>query len=83
LCVSPHLIIVCAASGGTANLLPFVDANVFVVFVLTVAQAAIDKLFVNFGLEILKIVPGRVSTEIDARLSFDSATTVKKVNSLI
>src|SRR5205807_6900133 len=31
----------------------------------------IDDLLVNFGLEILKIVPGRVSTEVDARLSFD------------
>ena len=34
-------------------------------------EAVIDKVFVNFGLEILKIVPGRVSTEVDARLSFD------------
>ena len=33
--------------------------------------AACDKLAVNFGAEILKIVPGRVSTEVDARLSFD------------
>ncbi len=29
--------------------------------------AAIDKLYVNFGVEILKVVPGRVSTEVDAR----------------
>ena len=29
--------------------------------------AAIDKLYVNFGVEILKLVPGRVSTEVDAR----------------
>src|SRR2546423_1784744 len=34
-------------------------------------EAIIDDLLVNFGLEILKIVPGRVSTEVDARLSFD------------
>merc|ERR1719244_2540713 len=33
--------------------------------------ATMDKLFVNLGVEILKIVPGRVSTEVDARLSFD------------
>ncbi|KAG1166588.1 hypothetical protein G6F36_012887 [Rhizopus arrhizus] len=33
---------------------------------------AMDKLLVNFGAEILKIVPGRVSTEVDARLSFDT-----------
>ena len=42
-----------------------------------------DKLFVNFGLEILKIVPGRVSTEIDARLSFDTAATVAKGRELM
>ena len=46
-------------------------------------EAAMDKLFVNFGVEILKIVPGRVSTEIDARLSFDAAATVKKGKELI
>jgi transaldolase len=35
--------------------------------------AVADELLVRFGLEILKIVPGRVSTEVDARLSFDTA----------
>jgi len=45
--------------------------------------AVIDKLFVNFGLEILKIVPGRVSTEVDARLSFDVSGSVAKARSLI
>ncbi|KYQ89871.1 transaldolase [Tieghemostelium lacteum] len=44
---------------------------------------AIDKLFVNFGVEILKIVPGRVSTEVDARLSFDTAGSIKKAKELI
>lgn len=39
---------------------------------------ALDKLAVNFGIEILKIVPGRVSTEIDARLSYDTEATLKK-----
>jgi transaldolase len=39
---------------------------------------ALDKLAVNFGVEILKIVPGRVSTEIDARLSYDTEGTLKK-----
>lgn len=43
----------------------------------------IDKVFVNFGLEILKIVPGRVSTEVDARLSFDVEGSVKKARRLI
>jgi len=44
---------------------------------------AIDKLFVNFGIEILKIVPGRVSTEVDARLSFDTEANIKKARELI
>jgi len=42
-----------------------------------------DKLAVAFGLEILKIVPHRVSTEVDARLSFDTAASVAKAHSLI
>lgn len=42
-----------------------------------------DKLFVNFGIEILKIVPGRVSTEVDARLSYDIEGSVHKATSLI
>src|SRR5581483_2280790 len=44
---------------------------------------AIDRLAVEFGLRILRIVPGRVSTEVDARLSFDTAGTVEKGRSLI
>jgi len=44
---------------------------------------AMDKVFVNFGLEILKIVPGRVSTEVDARLSFDVEGSVQKARQLI
>ncbi|KAJ1909744.1 sedoheptulose-7-phosphate:D-glyceraldehyde-3- phosphate transaldolase, partial [Tieghemiomyces parasiticus] len=44
---------------------------------------AFDKLLVNFGHEILKIIPGRVSTEVDARLSFDKAATVAKAQQLI
>jgi transaldolase len=42
-----------------------------------------DKLFINFGCEILKIVPGRVSTEVDARLSFDIEGSIAKAHSLI
>ena len=38
----------------------------------------VDYILVAFGLEILKIVPGRVSTEVDARLSFDTKATVAK-----
>ncbi len=44
---------------------------------------SLDKLAVFFGLEILKIVPGRVSTEVDARLSFDTQATLDKARSLI
>ena len=43
----------------------------------------VDYILVAFGLEILKIVPGRVSTEVDARLSFDSKATVTKAKHLI
>lgn len=42
-----------------------------------------DKLFVNFGCEILKSIPGRVSTEVDAKLSFDIEGSIKKAHSLI
>lgn len=43
----------------------------------------VDYILVAFGLEILKIVPGRVSTEVDARLSFDTQATVLKAKHLI
>jgi len=47
------------------------------------AKAIIDRLLILFGCEILKIVPGRVSTEVDARLSFDVDATVAKARHLI
>jgi len=43
----------------------------------------VDALLVRFGLEILRIVPGRVSTEVDARLSFDTAATIARAHHLI
>lgn len=43
----------------------------------------LDRVAVLFGLEILKIVPGRVSTEVDARLSFDTEATIEKARQLI
>jgi transaldolase len=46
-------------------------------------ESALDKVFVNFGLEILKIIPGRVSTEVDARLSFDVQGSITKARHLI
>jgi transaldolase len=48
-----------------------------------VVEEALDEICVSFGKEILKIVPGRVSTEVDARLSFDTAATVAKAHKLI
>ena len=42
-----------------------------------------DRILIAFGLEILKIVPGRVSTEVDARLSFDTPATIAKARELI
>jgi transaldolase len=43
----------------------------------------IDHLFVNFGLEILKIVPGRISTEVDATLSFDTKGSIERALHLV
>jgi len=45
--------------------------------------AIVDQVLIRFGLEILKIVPGRVSTEVDARLSFDRDATIAKARELI
>src|SRR5579863_8271522 len=47
------------------------------------AEEFIDRLFVLFGFEILKVVPGRVSTEVAARLSFDTEGTIAKARKLI
>lgn len=47
------------------------------------ANDAMDKLAVDVGLEVLKIVPGRISTEVDARLSFDTHATLAKARKLI
>jgi len=43
----------------------------------------VDQVLVRFGLEILKVVPGRVSTEVDARLSFDTAATIARAHRLV
>ncbi|PPD04778.1 MAG: transaldolase [Methylobacter sp.] len=48
-----------------------------------VASLAFDRLAVSFGLKILEIIPGRVSTEVDARLSFDTEATIAKARELI
>ena len=46
-------------------------------------RAVTDRVAVNFGAELTRIVPGRVSTEVDADLSFDSAATVAKARAII
>src|ERR1700741_1263990 len=43
----------------------------------------VDEVLVRFGLQILKVVPGRVSTEVDARLSFDKAASLARARPLI
>jgi transaldolase len=46
-------------------------------------EALMEKLFVNFGCEILKVIAGRVSTEVDASLSFDTEATIAKARRFI
>jgi transaldolase len=48
-----------------------------------IVALAVDRLSVDFGLRILQIVPGRVSTEVDARLSWDTAASIDKALQLI
>ncbi len=48
-----------------------------------VVNEALDQISVLFGKEILKLIPGRVSTEVDARLSFDTEATIEKARKLI
>ncbi len=43
----------------------------------------VDRVLVRFGQEILKVVPGRVSTEVDARLSFDTAATIARARHIM
>jgi len=46
-------------------------------------ELLLDQIFVNFGLEILKLIPGRVSTEVDAHLSFDAEKSIQRALSLV
>jgi len=48
-----------------------------------ILETAIIKLFVNFGLEILKIIPGRVSIEVDAKYSFDTKKSIEIARNII
>ncbi|KAI0719424.1 transaldolase [Fomitopsis betulina] len=82
---NPSLILAAAGKPGYARL---IDAAVKYGKekggdIETQTSAAVDRLLVEFGKEILKIIPGRVSTEVDARLSFDKEATKKKAKELI
>jgi transaldolase len=46
-------------------------------------DAALDRLLVEFGKEILQIIPGKVSTEVDARFSFDTQASINKALHII
>lgn len=46
-------------------------------------DSTLDRLLVEFGREILKIIPGKVSTEVDARFSFDTKASVNKALHII
>jgi transaldolase len=77
---NPSLILKAAGMSGYASL---VDRAIQDSGASASIGLVIDRLLVAFGLEILKIVPGRVSTEVDARLSFDTAATAAKAREII
>lgn len=77
---NPSLILKAAAMPGYAHLL---DQAVKDAGAAASTGKVIDQLLVLFGGEILKIVPGRVSTEVDARLSFDRDSSIAKARDII
>ncbi|HEU5081282.1 MAG TPA: transaldolase [Opitutaceae bacterium] len=77
---NPSLILKAAGMPGYAHL---VDAAVKDSPSSESVGHVIDRLLVAFGVEILKVVPGRVSTEVDARLSFDTEGTIAKAREVI
>jgi transaldolase len=48
-----------------------------------IVKDVVDRVAIKFGAEILKLIPGRVSVEVDARLSFDAVRTLEKARKLI
>jgi len=82
---NPSLILAAANKPGYARLIDAAVAYAKAKGGSLDAQAniAVDKLLVEFGKEILAIIPGRVSTEVDARLSFDKQATKAKAKELI
>ena len=79
---NPSLILKAASQERYSALVDEVVANAKAEGVADV-DALMDRLLVRFGLEILAIVPGRVSTEVDARLSFDVEASIAKARKLI
>jgi transaldolase len=77
---NPSLILKAAGMSGYAHLL---DKAIKDAGSTASLPEIIDRLLVTFGLEILAIVPGRVSSEVDARLSFDHEATIAKAKSII
>lgn len=77
---NPSLILKAATMPAYA---PLVDKAISDAGPAAAPSQIIDRLLVTFGLEILKIVPGRVSSEVDARLSFDTGGTVAKARDII
>ncbi len=77
---NPSLILKAA---GQANYSALVDKAIADAGANADTATVIDNLLVTFGEEILKIVPGRVSSEVDARLSFDTAGTIERARGLI
>jgi transaldolase len=83
---NPSLITAAAAMPAYAELVTraLVDARKEVgAGEAAIVARAVDRLSVEFGRRILDIVPGRVSTEVDARLSYDTAATIAKARTLI
>ena len=77
---NPSLLLKAAALPAYA---PLLDAAVAQAESDDRAGDACDRLAVAIGSEILKLIPGRVSTEVDARLSFDTAATIAKARKLV
>jgi len=77
---NPSLILKAAGMPGYASL---VDKAIKDAGGHATLPEVVDRLLVTFGLEILAIVPGRVSSEVDARLSFDREATIAKAKSII
>jgi transaldolase len=77
---NPSLILKAA---GLPDYAPLVDKAIKDAGAGASASQVIDHLLVEFGLEILKIVPGRVSSEVDARLSFDRDGSIAKARFII